>query len=387
MRKRVLLVGDDPVLYPRLRETLAARSYEVEASRDGLEALERLATFLPHLILADMALPDMTGLELGRRVRQTARGGHLPVFLLVPSGEQVPLGAEAGGIEALDRSLDPDALLDSLEERMRLLEARGQGVVPLISLSPELLTPFFHEFRTSLTMIKTCIALLTNPRISYDPTELREFLDIVRRGGDRVDRLVRDFLTILKLESGVAEREAREVRAPADVEAVVMAVAQSLQPDMAERGVTVRIGVDEGLPPLLVAEEHLRTILEKLLHNAVKFSREAGGEVSVSVRPAEGGVCFEVSDQGIGIPEEEQQRIFDRFYQLTRAGLERQGAGLGLAVAKGLVELYGGSIQVQSELDVGSTFTVVLPASPEAAADDDTPRTAEEAFRRLGIHF
>lgn len=386
MGKRILLVGDAPV-FPRLKEILLARAYEVATSRGGSEALEGLAGFRPQLILADTVLPDMTGVELSRRVRETAYGRHLPVLLLAPAGEEVPTGVGIASLETLDSSLNPEQLLAALEERMRLAETRSQGTAPFISLSPELLTPFFHEFRTSLTMIKTCIALLTNPRISYDPTELREFLDIVRRGGDRVDRLVRDFLTILKLESGMAEREAREVRAPVDVDAVVMSVAQSLQPDMAERGVTVRIGVAEDLPPLLVAEEHLRTILEKLLHNAVKFSREAGGEVAVSVRAAEGGVCFEVSDQGIGIPEEEQQRIFDRFYQLTRAGLERQGAGLGLAVAKGLVELYGGSIRVHSQVDVGSTFIVILPASTVAASEDDVPRTAEEAFRRLGIRF
>ncbi len=386
MGKRILLVGDAPV-FPQLKEILLARAYEVATSRGGSEALEGLAGLQPQLILADTVLPDMTGVELSRRVRETAYGRHLPVLLLAPAGEEVPTGVGIASLETLDSSLNPEQLLAALEERMRLAETRSQGTAPFISLSPELLTPFFHEFRTSLTMIKTCIALLTNPRISYDPTELREFLDIVRRGGDRVDRLVRDFLTILKLESGMAEREAREVRAPVDVDAVVMSVAQSLQPDMAERGVTVRIGVAEDLPPLLVAEEHLRTILEKLLHNAVKFSREAGGEVAVSVRAAEGGVCFEVSDQGIGIPEEEQQRIFDRFYQLTRAGLERQGAGLGLAVAKGLVELYGGSIRVHSQVDVGSTFIVILPASTVAASEDDVPRTAEEAFRRLGIRF
>lgn len=390
MSKRVLLVGDDPVLYPQLRRILAARSYQVETVPGATEALERVASFPPTLVLADLALRDMTGVELGRRVRQTPPGPFLPFFLLLPPGQEVSAGVGPAGIEVLDRSLAPERLVDAMEERLRTLEASARPAAPGTSLSPELLGPFFHEFRTSLTMIKTCIALLTNPRISYDPTELREFLDIVRRGGDRIDRLVRDFLTILKLESGVAEREARQVQAPADITGAVTAVAQSLQPDMAERGVTMHLSVDEGLPPLYVLEEHLRTILEKLLHNAVKFSRETGGEVTISVRATEGGVCFEVSDQGIGIPLEEQERIFDRFYQLTRAGLERQGTGLGLAVAKGLAELYGGTIQVRSEVNVGSAFTVVLPASAGSATapfEEDVPRTAEEAFRRLGMRF
>ncbi|MGB9722805.1 MAG: sensor histidine kinase [Chloroflexia bacterium] len=265
----------------------------------------------------------------------------------------------------------------------------------LTTLSPELLSPFFHEFRTSLTMIKTCIALLTNPNISYDPTELREFMDIVRRGGDRVDRLVRDFLAILKLESGVAEREAREAEPTRDVAGPIQAVVRSLQPDIAERNLTVQVEVEENLPPLPILDEHLQMIVEKLLHNAVKFSKPEGGQVAVRVRRADGQVRLQVIDQGIGIPREEQERIFDRFYQLTRAGLERQGAGLGLAVARGLVELYGGTIEVQSQVDVGSTFTVTLPLRPLPEPSEEAPPpakegailTAEEAFRRLGITF
>ncbi len=267
--------------------------------------------------------------------------------------------------------------------------------VSLTTLSPELLSPFFHEFRTSLTMIKTCIALLTNPNISYDPTELREFMDIVRRGGDRVDRLVRDFLAILKLESGVAEREAHDAEPTRDVAGPIHAVVRSLQPDIAERNLTVQVEVEENLPPLPILDEHLQMIVEKLLHNAVKFSKPEGGQVTVRVRRADGKVRLQVIDQGIGIPREEQERIFDRFYQLTRAGLERQGAGLGLAVARGLTELYGGTIEVQSQVDMGSTFTVTLPLRPipESAEEAQPPAkegailTAEEAFRRLGITF
>lgn len=271
------------------------------------------------------------------------------------------------------------------------------------SLSPELLSPFFHEFRTSLTMIKTCIALLTNPSVTYDAAELREFMDIVRRGGDRVDRLVRDFLTILKLESGVAEREAHEAGPTRDVAAVVRSVERALQHDISERNVTVRVDVPEVLPPLPVAEEHLQMIVEKLLHNAVKFSKSEGGDVYVHVAQEADVLRFEVTDRGVGIPQAEQERIFDGFYQLAQAGLERQGAGLGLAVARGLVELYGGHIQVVSQPGVGSTFSFTLPlamrvgvaeggeeAAPEAAAGaGEVPPslTAEEAFRRLGITF
>lgn len=271
--------------------------------------------------------------------------------------------------------------------------------VSLSTLSPELLSPFFHEFRTSLTMIKTCIALLTNPSVTYDAAELREFMDIVRRGGDRIDRLVRDFLTILKLESGVAEREARESDPTEDVGWAIQTVVNSLKNESEERNVVVRVEVPETFPAVPILDEHLQMIVEKLLHNAIKFAKPEGGQVVIRAACQGDTFRFDVSDQGLGIPQEEQIKIFDRFYQLTRAGLERQGAGLGLAVARGLVELYGGRIFVESRVDVGSVFTFTLPAAravraappppppPPPAAGEEAPLTAEEAFRRLGITF
>ncbi len=274
-------------------------------------------------------------------------------------------------------------------------------LVSLSTLSPELLSPFFHEFRTSLTMIKTCIALLTNPSVTYDATELREFMDIVRRGGDRVDRLVRDFLYILKLESGVADKEAREAEPTEDIAWAINAVVRSLKIEIEERSVQVLTEVPDGIAPLPVSDEHLQMIVEKLVHNAIKFSKPEGGQITIRVRQEDGTVRFDVADEGIGIPQEEQNRIFDQFYQLTRSSAERQGAGLGLAVARGLVELYGGTIRVQSQVDAGSTFFFTLPLTRQAATAapveelpaappapaGEAPMTAEEAFRRLGITF
>jgi len=407
MRKRILLVDDDPILRAGMAAILAAHSYQVETSSSGFEALERLPHFQPELVLADTAMPGMDGLEFYRRVSATPEGRKIPFLFLTTPGEVLPALPEVGRLEGVSKPANEDVLLAAVEARLRsAAEPQPIPTVSLATLSPELLSPFFHEFRTSLTMIKTCIALLTNPGVSYDSTELREFLDIVRRGGDRIDRLVRDFLAILKLESGVAQREALQAREVEDVSEPIYNVVQSLHHEIAERNVNVQVSVPEGLPPLPVFEEHLQMIVEKLLQNAVKFSKEDGGAVTVRVSSGPQGIRFEVADQGLGIPPEEQERVFDRFYQLTRAGLERRGAGLGLAVARGLVELYGGTIQVESQLDVGSTFTFVLPIArrvgapspgPEAApapeapapsaGDEDVPRTAGEAFRRLGMTF
>ncbi len=412
MSKRILVVDDDPILLAGVEKILSGADYQVATAGNGFEALEMLAGFQPDLVVADTAMPGMDGVELYHRARATVEGRETPFLFLTSPAEELPDLPDLVPPAGLDKPFGPETLLAAIETKFRhLAEAQVIHTVPLSTLSPELLGPFFHEFRTSLTMIKTCIALLTNPNISYDQDSLREFLDIVRRGGDRVDRLVRDFLAILKLESGVAEREARQAGLVEDLARVVSTVVQSLQHDIAEHEVEVQVEVADDLPALPVAEEHLQLVLEKVLHNAVKFTQGSGKTIRVYGFAVEGGVEVDVEDQGVGIPVEEREKIFDRFYQLTRAGLERQGAGLGLAVAKGLVELYGGRIWVESQVDQGSTFSFILPTErrigqpamerpepaappapeppeePPTEAGEEYPLTAEEAFRRLGITF
>lgn len=404
MTKRILVVDDDPVLRAGIVKILSERQYQVKAASNGFEALETLSTYLADLVISDTSMPGMDGFELYRRARATVEAQQTPFLLLTAPEEEVPPLPGPERPSTLTKPFGPETLVAAVEaEFRRMVEFQVAHAVSLSTLSPELLNPFFHEFRTSLTMIKTCIALLTNPSVSYDPAELREFLDIVRRGGDRVDRLVRDFLAILKLESGVAEKEALEASEVDDVAHLVGSVTQALQHDIEEGGVTVQVDVDEGLPALPVAEDHLYLIVEKLVHNAIKFTKEPGKQITIRAQAEPDAVQFEVIDQGVGIPSDEQDRIFDQFYQLTRAGLERQGAGLGLAVAKGLVELYNGRIWVESQVDKGSTFAFILPtrrqvglSTPEPpppeppeepTPEGETPMTAEEAFRRMGITF
>lgn len=409
MAKRILVVDDDPVLREGMEKILSSHEYHIETAANGFEALDSLPRFQPHLVISDTSMPGMSGAEFCRRARATAEGQRVPFLFLVAPSEVLPALPGVGRSETLTKPFGPEQLLASVETVFRqIAESQVIHTVSPSILSPELLSPFFHEFRTSLTMIKTCIALLTNPKISYDPTELREFLDIVRRGGDRIDRLVRDFLVMLKLASGVAEQEAREASQIEDIAGLIQSVLQGLQFEIEERNVPVEVDLAAALPELLILDEHLQTMLEKVVHNAIKFSRPGGRPVQLRVSSNAEAVRFEVIDHGIGIPQEEQERIFDGFYQLSRAGLERQGAGLGLAVTKGLTQLYGGRISVHSQVDRGSTFTILIPVEPqiggeplaqetaEAApptepapqeAEEGPSLTAEEAFRRLGITF
>jgi signal transduction histidine kinase len=108
----------------------------------------------------------------------------------------------------------------------------------------------------------------------------------------------------------------------------------------------------------------LTNVLSRLLDNALKFSSQTGGQVVIRARSEDGWSKISVEDEGVGIPETEIPRIFDLFYQVDRNQYEEQGIGVGLTIARELVEIHGGRIEVESEVGKGSTFTVVLPSCP-----------------------
>ena len=119
------------------------------------------------------------------------------------------------------------------------------------------------------------------------------------------------------------------------------------------------------LPAILADREYLLDALVRLLDNAIKFSRKAGGVVSLRCGPGGRGVRLEVIDEGIGMPTGQLDKIFDMFYQIDRAKLEQQGSGSGLAIAQSIVRMHGGEIFARSLVNAGSTFTIELPVIKE----------------------
>jgi signal transduction histidine kinase len=213
-----------------------------------------------------------------------------------------------------------------------------------------------HELRTPLHTIIGFSELLAEEREGPLNEKQKRFLRHIQADSEHLLGLINDLLDIGKFEGGglSVSVEATSVRAAiADAVAAIQAVA-------AEKAVAVRGGCEQGL--VVVADPvRLRQILANLLGNGVKFT-PAGGEVSVDAVAEDGFVRISVCDSGIGIASEEQERIFEKFYQagFTTAGV-REGTGVGLTISRQLVELQGGRIWVESSPGCGSSFHFTLP--------------------------
>jgi two-component system phosphate regulon sensor histidine kinase PhoR len=214
-----------------------------------------------------------------------------------------------------------------------------------------------HELRTPLTSIRGFVEALEDGALDEPPTAKR-FLGKIHAHADRMAALVADLLELSRLEAGERPLELETV-SPADV---ASGVAASLEPLASERAVAVSV-VDQGCPAIVTDPEALRRILENLVENAIKYTRN-GGRVEVKAGPGpDGSVVVAVEDDGPGIADEHLPRIFERFYRVDKArSREIGGTGLGLAIVRHLSESLGGRVAVESRPGL-TRFTLALPAA------------------------
>lgn len=224
----------------------------------------------------------------------------------------------------------------------------------LDALRTELLANVSHELRTPLSAIKGYSSALLQPDIAFDQPTLREFLQTIDKEADRLGRLISDLLIMSRLDSGtlVVKKKKRYIHD------IVENIRDNLF-NLTNKH-KLKISIPEDLPPVIV-DDQIGAVLTNLVENAVKYSPE-GSCITVSATMSGSFNVLCVQDEGTGIPQTLQEKIFERFYQITdsRDG-HRPGTGLGLSICKGIVETHGGRIWVESEQGKGSKFYFSLP--------------------------
>ena len=221
------------------------------------------------------------------------------------------------------------------------------------SMRREFVSNVTHELKTPLTSIRGFVETLKAGAIE-DPKIANKFLDIIEIESDRLSNLISDTLLLSEIES---KKETR--REPCDVNEVITEVVDLLQPKVKEH-VRLIFHPDASVRPYSCNRDRLKQLLINLVDNGLKATEF--GAVTVSCRSTASQLVLEVSDTGIGMEEEQLDRIFERFYRVDKGRSKAQGGtGLGLSIVKHIVELYNGTIEVTSKPGVGTEFTVKLP--------------------------
>ncbi|HEX2081393.1 MAG TPA: ATP-binding protein [Longimicrobium sp.] len=370
---RILLVEDNPGDARLLRETLRdaeSLRFELVLADRMAEALERLAGETPDVVLLDLSLPDAHGMETVATMLRAAP--DVPIIVLSGlSDETVAVHAVQAGAQdylvkgtvegpTLGRAIRYAMERKRLEaERVRLLrneqEARAAAEAA-VNARDEVLRIVAHDIGNALSAVKIHAMVLERILPPDAQDEARRRTEAIRHLAQQVDRLRQDLLDVAAIEAGRLSIEPMEADLGAVVEEVMGTVAAAAQ----EKGLRMDASVPADLPAVWADAERIQQLLGNLVGNAVKFTPE-GGAVEVRCAMEDGLVRVSVADTGPGMPPEQLPHVFDRFWQARST--RRAGAGLGLAIAKGIVEAHGGEIGVRSEPGQGATFTFTLPVA------------------------
>ncbi|MDF0645252.1 MAG: ATP-binding protein [Nitrospira sp.] len=285
------------------------------------------------------------------------RIGQEDEILLSPNGRCLHIEASVAGGEQENEACAVLVFHDITE--LRRLEKIRKDFVANVS----------HELRTPLTSIKGYVeALLDGGK--DDPDTSAKFLDIILKQSDRLNLILDDLLQLSKIESGQVLLR----HEPLQVEAIVERTMAMMRPLAGKKGHRLVLDIPSGLPLVNGDEERLGQVLSNLLDNAIKYTPE-GGSITVAARRIASGepptgvksesLEISVADSGIGIPESDRPRVFERFYRVDKArSREMGGTGLGLAIARHIVEGHGGQVWAEGNRPCGSRFVVRLPVQP-----------------------
>jgi signal transduction histidine kinase len=299
-------------------------------------------------------------LETLRRGVERIGGGDMNSRLDVKTGDEIELLAEEFNKMSENLRGAYDGLERKVADRTRDLAFANERLQELDRLKSDFVSNVSHELRTPLTAIKGAVDLILR-EVAGPLTEKQvHYLTRVRSNTQHLAGLINDLLDLSKIESGKIEMKSSRV----SMGGLVHEVVETLRPIAAEKGIALEAAIPEQSIMVWADRDKVNQVLMNLIGNAIKFT-PAQGTVTVSaLKNGNESIRVSVCDDGPGILAAEKEKIFDKFYQIAEVdGVKPKGTGLGLAICKALVELHGGRIWVETEMNRGSTFSFTLPAS------------------------
>ena len=388
--RRVLIINCDDTAETRYTKTRVLRraGYEVVECGTGAEALQKTRELMPQLVLLDVQLPDMSGLEVCRRIKEDAVTGTIPVIQISATfvtKEHAREALEHGADIYLTEPLEPRELETVVSVLLRLghtemglrealareRAARAQAE-EATQLKDEFLANLSHELRTPMNIIIGWAHLLrTGP---LDDAQKQRATEAIERAARSQAQLIEDLLDVSRIVTG----KFRLVMQDMDVGRVLQLASESLRLVVQAKQISLNFTRDDMDARINGDPDRLQQVFWNLLSNAVKFT-PAGGRVDVHLQPSAENVSITVTDTGIGIDPAFLPFVFERFRQADSTSTrQHSGMGLGLAIVRHVVELHGGLVRADSAgEDKGSTFTVTLPRiTQDQALKQKTERAA-----------
>jgi two-component system sensor histidine kinase/response regulator len=357
----ILLVEDDSMVRQNLIELLEAESFEVIPANHGAQAMEVLEHFVPDVIICDVMMPIMDGHALLQNVRSQRNLADIPFIFLTAKADPVEQrrGMTLGADDYLTKPFTREQLLSAIAIRIQKRDLmRAKYNEQLDSLRNSISGTLPHELRTPLTGIIGFAEYLLDNLDTTSPEETREFLTFILNSGKRLHRLIENYVTYSDLQMKKLSMNNTNFSTSVGMSILetLTQIAQNKSYEF-ERSEDLVMDIDDA--ELFVDERDSEKIFTEIIDNSFRFSR-TGTKVKIVGRQEETMYMVRIIDSGIGMSPEQVASI-GAYVQFDRQKHEQQGSGLGITIARGLVELLGGRFSIQSADGVGTTVECRLP--------------------------
>ena len=362
----ILVADDEKAMRELLARALLSKGFTVETASNGAEALEKIQEQPFDMLITDLVMPNIVGMELVQKARQI-----LPdLIVIVITGnatlETAIQALKQGAYDYITKPFDPELIIPVIErglEKLRLrqknaeLEQVTKKLQEIEQIKSDLLDTITHEFSTPIAIIKAYIDMFLDGHFDMSNPRHMDSLRSIRSAVVRLERLVMNLLTLSMGKGQNFELKKEKIF----IQDIISNALSQLNEDITKKNINVILNIEPHLPPIEADPSKLSIAVLNLLDNAVKFNK-TGGIIRISASQLKSkSIGVAISDTGIGIPEEKLEEIYSPFTQVDMSSTrEHQGTGLGLTVAKTIIEAHNGKITLKSKIGKGSTFIFVL---------------------------
>jgi two-component system sensor histidine kinase/response regulator len=362
----VVVIDDDYAMRLSCCKILSKMGFRVEAFEDGTRGLEGVGRLKPGLIVVDLKMPGISGIEVISRVHEIDPQITIVVITGYATIDTAVEAMKCGAYDFLPKPFSPDELrliVNRGLERRRLSIESQRSEIERALLKRRFITFVSHQLRTPLVAIHQYLDVLKHLGDTAEVAAKRtEWIDRCLKRTEELQSLIADWLTLARVEGGTLMKE----RIKVDLTELLPGILKTYEEMAAGEGVSLHAALPEASLAVGGDWSCLTVLFDNLITNGIKYNRP-GGKVTVTGWLSNGEVVLSVADTGVGIPEKYRPFLFDEFFRIKDDGAKKTtGTGLGLHISKKIVSEMGGSLDFESQPGTGSTFRVRLPAWREA---------------------